>query len=145
MKTMNKIIPARDLSDAEVDAELARVKLERERLALEKDKLLQMERERALCTISTALKAFNGFLLEFKDYLLAIPEEVMKIIPSVTPDQYERLKESVDNQIRRLHEKTITLTLTDTRTEAEQATDIAREGRRAANRKAGRTKDDNGV
>lgn len=132
-----KNIPASEMTEAELDAALKAVKLERERIALEKDRLNQAEKERALCTISTALSTFNRFLLEFKDYILSIPDEVQSIVPNLTPDQYEALKESVDIQIRRLHDKTIALTITDTRSEAEASTDVSRERKRAANRSKG--------
>ena len=126
--------PASEMTPDEIEAEMAVVKLERERLALRKDRLTQLEKERKLCTISTALRSFNNFLLDFKDFILALPDEVQKIVPSLTPAQYDSLKNEVDIQIRRLHEKSITLTLEDSRAEAEAATDKKRESLRKAAR-----------
>lgn len=126
--------PASEMTPDEIEAEMAVVKLERERLALRKDRLTQLEKERKLCTISTALRSFNNFLLDFKDFILALPDEVQKIVPSLTPAQYDSLKQEVDIQVRRLHEKSITLTLEDSRAEAEAATDKKRESLRKAAR-----------
>lgn len=126
--------PASEMTPDEIEAEMAVVKLERERLALRKDRLTQLEKERKLCTISTALRSFNNFLLDFKDFILALPDEVQKIVPSLTPAQYDSLKNEVDIQVRRLHEKSITLTLEDSRAEAEAATDRKRESLRKAAR-----------
>lgn len=126
--------PASEMTPDEIEAEMAVVKLERERLALRKDRLTQLEKERKLCTISTALRSFNNFLLDFKDFILALPDEVQKIVPTLTPAQYDSLKNEVDIQIRRLHEKSITLTLEDSRAEAEAATDKKRESLRKAAR-----------
>ena len=126
--------PASEMTPDEIESEMAVVKLERERLALRKDRLTQLEKERKLCTISTALRSFNNFLLDFKDFILALPDEVQKIVPSLTPAQYDSLKNEVDIQVRRLHEKSITLTLEDSRAEAEAATDKKRESLRKAAR-----------
>lgn len=136
--------PASEMTDGEIDAELKSIKLERERIGLQRDTLQQMEKERALCTISKALATFNNFLVEFRDAMVAIPDDVQKIVPSLSPSQYTELRELIDVYLRRLHEKTITLTLEDTRTEAEKASEITKAYRRKANILAGRTQDDDG-
>ena len=136
--------PSTDMTDDEIDAELKAIKLERERIGLQRDALQQMEKERQLCTISKALATFNNFLLEFRDAMLAVPDDVQKIVPSLSPSQYTELKDLIDIYLRRLHEKTITLTLEDTRTEAEKSSEITKAYRRKANILAGRHKDDDG-
>ena len=65
-------------------------------------------------------------------------------MPSLSPAQYTELRELIDVYLRRLHEKTITLVLEDTRTEAEKSSEITKAYRRKANILAGRHKDDDG-
>lgn len=142
--TLPDEIPAYQMTKAEIDSELAALKLERERIGLKRDRITQLEKERKLCTIQTALNTFNNFLMEFKDFILGLPDEVQTIVPTLSPAQYEALKQTVDIQIRRLHEKTITLTLEDTRTEAELSTDTKKESLRKANRLNGRPRDAKG-
>lgn len=136
--------PATEMTDGEIDAELKSIKLERERLGLQRDAMQQMEKARSLCTISKALATFNNFLIEFRDAMVAIPDDVQKIVPSLSPSQYTELRELIDVYLRRLHEKTITLVLEDTRTEAEKSSEITKAYRRKANILAGRHKDDDG-
>ena len=119
-----KKTPAAEMSAAAIDKELGQIKLERERLALAKDEILDMEKRRELCKISMALSQFNEFLLEFRDRILDLPDAISLIVPSISPSEYTAIQKLATDLIARMHEKHLHLELTDTRTDAEACTEI---------------------
>lgn len=131
--------------DTMSDEELARQKtilaLRKEWLAVEKEAFTRLERERELCNISTALREFTRFLNPFRDFLVNLPNLVQDLVPEMKPDQYEKLTDQVAEQVNRLAQNALNLTLESTRDEKDAATDIAREDKRRSNRLHGRHKD----
>lgn len=129
------------LSDDELERQQLILKIKKEWLAVEKESFTRMERERELCTISTALTAFAGFLQPVRDFLTGLPDFIQDIIPTMTPEQYSSIQDMVSEQTSRLAENQVHLTISSTRSEAEASSDIARNKRRRANLIKGRLRD----
>lgn len=129
------------MDDAELERQATILKLKKEWLAVSKESFVKLERERELCSISTAIREFHKFLNPFRDFLIALPNIVQDLVPSMTPDQYKNLENEIAEQTSRLAENALHLTLESTREEKDAATQIQRENQRRSNRINGRKRE----
>ena len=130
-----------EMDDDELERQATILKLKKEWLAVAKESFTKLERERELCSISTALREFHKFLNPFRDFLVALPNLVQDIVPQMTPDQYRNLENEISEQTERLAANTLHLTLESTREEKDAATQIQRENQRRSNRINGRKRE----
>ena len=130
-----------EMDDDELERQATIIKLKKEWLAVAKESFTKLERERELCSISTALREFHKFLNPFRDFLVALPNLVQDIVPQMTPDQYRNLENEISEQTERLAANTLHLTLESTREEHDAATQIQRENQRRSNRINGRKRE----
>ena len=86
-----------EMDDDELERQATILKLKKEWLAVAKESFTKLERERELCSISTAIREFHKFLNPFRDFLVALPNLVQDIVPQMTPEQYK----AIENEISR--------------------------------------------
>ena len=135
-------MPDFEAMDAEeLERQATIIKLKKEWLAVAKESFTKLERERELCSISTALREFHKFLNPFRDFLVALPNLVQDIVPQMTPEQYKAIEDEIAEQTARLAENTLHLTLESSRDEKDAATQIQRENQRRSNRINGRKRE----
>jgi hypothetical protein len=130
-----------EMDDDELERQATILKLKKEWLAVAKESFTKLERERELCSISTALREFHKFLNPFRDFLVALPNLVQDIVPQMTPEQYRNLENEISEQTERLAANTLHLTLESTREEKDASTQIQRENQRRSNRINGRKRE----
>lgn len=129
------------MDDGELERQATVLKLKKEWLAVAKESFTKLERERELCSISTAIREFHKFLNPFRDFLVALPNIVQDLIPQMTPQQYKALEDEISEQTKRLAENALHLTLESSREEKDAATQIQRENQRRSNRINGRKRE----
>lgn len=129
------------MDDEELDRQAKILKLQKEYLAISKERFTKLERERELCSISTALASFATFLQPVRDFLSGLPDFIQDIIPNMTPAQYAQIQNLISEQTSRLAQNQVHLTIASSRAEAEASSDIARNKRRRANITRGRLRD----
>lgn len=129
------------MSDEELERQATILKLKKDWLAAEKELFTKAERERELCSISTALREFHKFLNPFRDFLVALPNLVQDIVPQMTPEQYKAIENEIAEQTERLAANALHLTLESSRDEKDAATQIQRENQRRSNRINGRKRE----
>lgn len=130
-----------DMSSEELERQQLILKIKKDWLAVAKEEFVRMERENELCTISTALASFAGFLQPVRDFLSGLPDFIQDIVPSLTPNEYKAIQDMVSEQTERLAQNQVHLTISSTRQEAHAASDIARNKKRRANLIKGRLRD----
>ena len=130
-----------DMDTEELERQATILKLKKEWLSVAKESFTKLERERELCSISTALREFHRFLNPFRDFLVALPSLVQDIVPQMTPQQYLALEDEISEQTKRLAENALHLTLESSREEKDAATQIQRENQRRSNRINGRRRE----
>lgn len=129
------------MSDEELERQATILKIKKEWLGVAKESFTKLERERELCSISTALREFHKFLNPFRDFLVALPNLVQDIVPQMTPEQYKALENEIAEQTERLAANALHLTLESTREEKDASTQIQRENQRRSNRINGRKRE----
>lgn len=135
-------MPDFEAMDAEeLERQATIIKLKKEWLAVAKESFIKLEREKELCSISTALREFTKFLNPVRDFLLALPNLVQDTVPQMTPEQYKILEDAISDQTNRLADNALHLTLQSSREEKELATQIQRENQRRSNMINGRKRE----
>lgn len=129
------------MSDEELDRQAKIMKLQKEYLAIAKERFTKLERENELCTISSALASFASFLQPVRDFLMGLPDFIQDIVKNLTPAEYKAIQDMVSEQTERLAQNQVHLTISSTRQEAHAASDIARNKKRRANLIKGRLRD----
>ena len=130
-----------EMDDDELERQATILKLKKEWLAVAKESFARAERERELCSISTAIREFHKFLNPFRDFLVALPNLVQDIVPQMTPEQYKAIENEIAEQTERLADNALHLTLESSRDEKDAATQIQRENQRRSNRINGRKRE----
>ncbi len=121
------------MSADELERQTTILRLRKEWLVVEKEAFTRLERERELCTISTAIAEFGKFLHPVRDFLIGLPDFIQDIVPEMTPEQYQKIQDMVADQTERLAQNQVHLTIHSNREEKELSTDITRAKRRRAN------------
>ena len=129
------------MSDEELERQATILKLKKDWLAAEKELFSKAERERELCSIRTAIREFHKFLNPVRDFLLALPNIVQDLVPTLTPDEYMAIENEVAEQTNRLADNALHLTLESSRDEKDASTQIQRENQRRSNRINGRKRE----
>ena len=129
------------MSDEELERQATILKIKKEWLNVAKESYIKMERERELCTISTAIREFHKFLNPFRDFLVALPSLVQDIVPQMLPEQYKALEDEISEHTMRLAENALHLTLESSSDEKDASTQIQRENQRRSNRINGRKRE----
>lgn len=129
------------MSDEELERQATILKLKKDWLATEKELFTKLERERELCTISTAIREFHKFLNPLRDFLVALPNLLNDMVPQMTTEQYKAVEDEISEQTTRLAENALHLTLESSRDEKDASTQIQRENQRKSNRLHGRKRE----
>ena len=130
-----------EMDDDELERQATILKLKKEWLAVAKESFTKLERERELCSISTAIREFHKFLNPVRDFLLALPNLVQDIVPQMTPEQYKAIENEIAEQTERLAANALHLTLESSRDEKDASTQIQRENQRRSHRINGRKRE----
>ena len=130
-----------EMDDDELERQATILKLKKEWLAVSKESFTKLERERELCSIRTAIREFHKFLNPVRDFLLALPNIVQDLVPTLTPDEYMAIENEVAEQTNRLADNALHLTLESSRDEKDASTQIQRENQRRSNRINGRKRE----
>lgn len=115
------------LTDEEVQRRTAIAKMRSLELSVEKDALDLEEKKRNICRIDTALNEFDTLLVEFVAMIRGIPDRVQSVCPALKPKQYKALSAFIDEQLQRLSEKRLHLTIESTDEQRKAATAIKNE------------------
>lgn len=86
------------------NCEALEIKVSRDRFELE-------NKRGELCRIDMALNAFDGFLREFVGFLDGLPDATQTIVPQMTPAQYKSVREMIENQLQRLSNHRLNLSI----------------------------------
>ena len=130
--------PLEDMTSAELDRLTKITRLRKEIVTVRSLEFTQAEKERSVCSITSAMAQFNTFLLPIKDFLQGLPDAVSDIVSELTPTEYDAIQTLIYDQTEMLADRLLTFKLEDTRSASEAAGDMQREKKRKANRLAGK-------
>lgn len=119
----------KDLTDREIERRTKLAKLEQLEISNEKERLALEDKKGALCRIDAALSEFNTFLVDFKNMMLQFPDFVQKTIPACNPQQYKAIQDFIDDNIQRLRQKQIYLSIESTSEERRKMTEYINSSR----------------
>ena len=119
-----------EISIGEIEKRTAFAKMQQLELSVEKERLALDDKARNLCRIDLALSEFDTFLVDFVQMLDQLPDKIQAIVTELTPDQYQKIQNLIEEQIHRMGEKRLHLALESTKSEREKASEIVNKSRR---------------
>lgn len=117
------------LSEADVKRRTDIAKMRQLELSVENEYLKLLEKSNNLCRIDRALEAFNEFLSEFVDTIKAIPDRMQSMVKNLSPEEYKDIEGFIDEQLQRLAQKRLYMSIESTASEKALASRTVEESR----------------
>lgn len=120
------------ITSEEIDRRVSLAKMHQLELSVNKEYIIFQEKLNNICKIDAALEAFDGFLADFIEMLISLPDYIQSIVPTCTPEQYAELQTYIDGQLQRLSQKRLYLSIESTAEAQAAATEAKVESQKKA-------------